>query len=778
MRVIKTSLNKIADRNTKEKINEIVNITNQLVINAYQFLKLYVLDRYERHQQIPIIDDNLILCCFGTISNKIDNRGKEITTNKELMEDLNLFYESNFKALHEGKIKIQNMGQILGYQAGDMKTNIKNNVFLHFQKYLKNLMLMWCKKYDITLNRRAINNYTNKIMQGDNFESTIKELWDKTNELISMKEDIQSQIQSVTSDRYDAILEQMERVCISKVVHYQKLKQKMIQNNTINKNYEAELNQKIQEKMLIVVHYTNLKYQYKRIKMESRIQIHTTHERYKAILDQMAKDKLPNIQKYWDLFSEYESLDPLCASNLCRWEKIANEINNNHLQIVYCIMADLIVKHYLPTITDDKPITYHLKDSPDKYLFYMIKINREIEHYNKKLPVEKRHLKHKLYQVIPQRTNVVPKYIPIDTSIVKKIFIPKGKTQFYKEEMNDENKKKIWELGFPKLYKSSNKKLLKCSEYVFNNIIYTDGYAVSIIQKHMKAEKRDPNYKIKRPKVRKKNFENIDELSKKKLKELKDYELVGIDPGKRNIITMIDYTKETKNRKKLIYSSQQRQVECLHKHTKKIFKGKKTHKVQEQEDLISNTNCKSTYVKSFSEYILIKNKANKKELLKHYSNKVYRKYKWKTYIHTQKSEAKLVNNIKKTYGTKKEVCLVYGNWSQSKQMANNYPTPNSGMRKMMGQHFKVLLVDEYKSSKLCCSCYSENEKFMVRKNPRPYRTGNITIQSLLRCKNVECNKFYDRDVNGASNILNIALHHINSNERIEEFRRNINIQTS
>jgi len=662
MRTIKTSLKKIADQTLTDKINDIVDITNRLVINVYQFIKLYTLDQYERHQQIPTINDNFILCCFGTISDKTDKRGKEITTNKELMENLNMFYESNFKALHEGKIKIQNMSQILRYQASDIVINIENNVFLNFEKYLKNLMVMWCKKYDIPLNRRTINNYIIKIMQGVNFESTIKELQDKTNELCIMKEDIYSQIQNVATDQYDAILEQMERVCISKVVHYQKLKRKMIQNNTINKNYEAELNQKIQEKMSIVVHYTNLKYQYKRIKMESRIQIHTTHERYKAILNQMIKDNFPNIQNYMNSFSEYESLDPLCASNLRRLEIIANEINNNHLQITYCTMADLIVKHYLPTIADDKPIAYHLKASSPKYLFYMIKINREIEHYNKKLPVEKRHLKQKLYQVIPQRTNVVPKYIPIDTLTVRKIFLPKGKTQFYKEEINDKNKKKIWKLGFPKLYENSNKKLLKCGELVFNNIIYTDGYAVSIIQKHMKADKRDPNYKIKRAKVRKKNFENIDELSKKKLKELKKYELIGVDPGKRNIITMIDYAKEAKDRKKLIYSSQQRQVECLHKHTKKIFKETKTNIVQEQEKLISNTNCKSTYVKAFSEYIRVKNDANKKELLEHYSNEVYRKYKWKTYIHTQKSEATLVNNIKKTYGTEKEVCLVYGNW--------------------------------------------------------------------------------------------------------------------
>jgi len=777
MRAIKTSLNKIADPTLTEKINLIVDITNRLVINVYQFIKLYILEQYECHRQIPIIDDNFILCCFGTISYKTNKRGKEITVNKELMQNLNMFYESNFKALHEGKIEIKNMSQILRYQASNIITNIQNNVFLNFQKYLKNLMIMWCKKYDITLNRRIINNYAIKIMQGVNFESMIKELYDKTNKLSIMMEDIYSQIKNAINDYYEDILLQIEDDYIFKVVYYKELKQTMIQNNTMNEKYKAKLNRKIKEKFLNALHYRNLKREYKQTKNQLQMQIHTTHERYKVLLNRIERDKILDVQKYWDLFNKYECLDQLNTDNFHKLEKIANEINSNHLQITYCTMADIIIKHYLPKITDDKPIAYHLKASFHKYLFYMIKINREIERYNKKLPVEKRHQMQKLYQVLPQRTNVVPKYIAIDTLTVRKIFIPKGKTQLYKETINDESKKKTWKLGFSKLYEKKNKKLLECGEYRFNNIIYTDGYAVSVIQTRKGAEKRDPNYKIKRAKVRKKKFENIDELSKKKLKELKNYELVGIDPGKRNILTMINYAEESKDRKKLIYTSQQRQVECLHKYTEKIFERRKTHKVQEQEELISNNNCKSSYVKSFSKYIRVKNEANKKELLKHYSTDIFRKYKWKTYIHMQKSEAKLVNNIKKTYGTEKEICLVYGNWSQSKQIANHYSTPNIGTIKMLGHNFKVLLVDEYKTSKLCCNCNSENEKFMVRKNPRPYKTDNITLNSLLRCKNVKCNKFYDRDVNGASNILNLALHHIKSNERKDKFRRKSNIQS-
>ena len=43
-----------------------------------------------------------------------------------------------------------------------------------------------------------------------------------------------------------------------------------------------------------------------------------------------------------------------------------------------------------------------------------------------------------------------------------------------------------------------------------------------------------------------------------------------------------------------------------------------------------------------------------------------------------------------------------------------------------------------------------------RKNPKPYKTGTYKVHSLLRCKNVDCNKYWDRDVNASLNILKIG----------------------
>jgi hypothetical protein len=49
---------------------------------------------------------------------------------------------------------------------------------------------------------------------------------------------------------------------------------------------------------------------------------------------------------------------------------------------------------------------------------------------------------------------------------------------------------------------------------------------------------------------------------------------------------------------------------------------------------------------------------------------------------------------------------------------------------------------------------------MVRKNPRPYRTGNVIVHGLLCCKN-GCG-YWNRDVNGATNIYKIAYNVINN----------------
>ncbi len=67
---------------------------------------------------------------------------------------------------------------------------------------------------------------------------------------------------------------------------------------------------------------------------------------------------------------------------------------------------------------------------------------------------------------------------------------------------------------------------------------------------------------------------------------------------------------------------------------------------------------------------------------------------------------------------------------------------------------------------MCSICKEETgrcEKFITRKNPKPYKSSNILVHGALRCKN--CEAVWNRDVNSGTNIYRIAKNAINGLER-------------
>ena len=67
---------------------------------------------------------------------------------------------------------------------------------------------------------------------------------------------------------------------------------------------------------------------------------------------------------------------------------------------------------------------------------------------------------------------------------------------------------------------------------------------------------------------------------------------------------------------------------------------------------------------------------------------------------------------------------------------------------------------------MCSICKEEKgrcEKFQIRENPKPYKSGNILVHGLLTCK--KCSGVWNRDVNSATNIYRIAKNAINGLER-------------
>ncbi len=84
------------------------------------------------------------------------------------------------------------------------------------------------------------------------------------------------------------------------------------------------------------------------------------------------------------------------------------------------------------------------------------------------------------------------------------------------------------------------------------------------------------------------------------------------------------------------------------------------------------------------------------------------------------------------------------------------PTKGKGFRNLFRQNgYKVYLVDEFRTSCKCSKCEGgECENFIKRENPKPYKSGEILVHGLLRCKN--CKTMWNRDVNGATNIYKIG----------------------
>ena len=99
-------------------------------------------------------------------------------------------------------------------------------------------------------------------------------------------------------------------------------------------------------------------------------------------------------------------------------------------------------------------------------------------------------------------------------------------------------------------------------------------------------------------------------------------------------------------------------------------------------------------------------------------------------------------------------------------------TPGISIKKKLAQYFKVITIDEFKTSSICKCCEEKVDKFMIRDNPKPYKKQEkFLVHSLLRCKNVNCNKFWDRDILGSSNILKIGKEYIWNKTRPKIFCR-------
>lgn len=429
------------------------------------------------------------------------------------------------------------------------------------------------------------------------------------------------------------------------------------------------------------------------------------------------------------------------------------------------------------TAFENNSIYYELKSNTQYFLCSMFHICTTLEKINgQKILDEKNQIR--LFNVLPLRTNIIPKHICIDTcGLIQNLIGDEYNYRLLSTYKKENKYNALWS----KCFKINNRVFKKGRQYTFNFMIKTDGVSCSVL--FIKTD--EFGIPLSKTLENKKccQEENIDYIENTLItKELQNMKVVCADPNMSDLIYCgskdADGTLET-----FRYTQNQRRLETrTKKYSKIIDTVNKDTIINDQtikgiETELSVLNSKSCDYDKFKLYCIGKNKMNGK-LNDHYQQFFFRKFKLNAFTNMKKSEHKMVKNFKKKFGTPDETIYVMGDYDKgSCHMKGKEPTICKKFRRIFrNAGYKTFLVNEFRTSKLCNGCHNDLEMFMKRPTNKPKRKGEKEMcHGLLRCQSVKqcCEVIHNRDKNAVQNMLNIVDSVINAGNRPEAFCRSI-----
>ncbi len=458
---------------------------------------------------------------------------------------------------------------------------------------------------------------------------------------------------------------------------------------------------------------------------------------------------------------------------------------------------DWVKKHKPNILTKDKftknSVEYDICSNPEDYFKSLMYMNKELEIINEERKRDNKN-EFKLFQVVPQRTNIKPCYICLDTASLINLTIEEDSIKYLNNiELYQES---IWNNNF-----KTNKKEFKRKGYQFNYMIKTDGIGCSVLLiKLINGEPIDINNKLQ--KEVKQKLESIDKYIEdvKITSEMKNKRIVCLDPNmndiyfavSKNIKEKVIFDENDKlkviNEEELItfrYTQDQRRLETRNKKYNKlqdkINKDTKINNktIKEIETEMSKYNSKTVNFFKFIEYCKKKNEVNRL-LFNHYKKNVFRKLKFNRYTNTQKSESKMIKNFSNKFGNPDECTVILGDYDKGDgHMKGKEPIINRRIRKIFRNNgYEVYMINEFRTSMLCNRCESKCDTFLKRESHKPKdldkKTGKrkvIEVWGLTLCENKNCSLIHNRDKNSALNMYKIVESIYKGQGRPIKFRR-------
>ena len=468
------------------------------------------------------------------------------------------------------------------------------------------------------------------------------------------------------------------------------------------------------------------------------------------------KDKEVRKERYKSLTNEFKKVKDDLVS-------LTNDLNADEK---YHSWIKEHKKHIVPNKPnfDKDSIYYDLHSNTKDYLKSFIYINIQLEKLNDILLEDTEDIDKvkqiKLFNILPLRSNIIPKNICIDTcALISNFLGDEGTTTHFKNYKKETNQFKLWNRVL-----KLDSKMFKKNNYEFNYMIRTDGISVSIL--FIRTDNQGMSLKYYNP--NNKPIDNTKYIEKEFITdELRSKKIVCVDPGCSDLIYCGSKDNDG-NLETFRYTQNQRRLETRTKKYNKIIEevnnttfinGKN---IKEIESVLSSHNKKTCNYDKFNNYLIEKNKLNLL-LFSHYEKTFFRKFKLNRYINTQKSESKMIKNFTKKFGEPNDVLFIMGDYDKgSSNIGGLEPTICKKFRRIFkNAGFRTYLVNEFRTSKLCNCCHQEIEPFLERKSHKPNDikvNKKITINGLLSHQEdkQKCEIIHNRDKNAVQNMLNIV----------------------
>ena len=131
------------------KITDAVIKCNKIMINTLMFMKLYLLDYFEKNNKLPEIDKVFVNSCMKILCNESATGRPPKKEIKELKDKLTAFYKSEYKPLiKDTDLDYTHLNTVLDYLTIGIITMYENNIKLHYVEYIERYVNIICKKKD------------------------------------------------------------------------------------------------------------------------------------------------------------------------------------------------------------------------------------------------------------------------------------------------------------------------------------------------------------------------------------------------------------------------------------------------------------------------------------------------------------------------------------------------------------------------------------------------------------------------------------------------------